>query len=271
MNWSLLDSNRELIDELFYQWVDLIQQNAHERVYHDFLREHANLFLLRSRYSYLVISKLKLGSDYEVDFAVPEEAHSVGLIWNLIEIEKPQDAPYTQDGNPSAALSRATQQIRDWKLWLREHNSLARRLFSVLGVRSERAPNFKFTIIIGTRENSAKWLDKRNQYAMENGIEIRSFDYLGDVLRERRFRNKAHLGSGNWENENPELSSRLVNPFMMALGDSDWKKLLYEPHASSPHFYASAAMYLDFYWQENKELRLKFEKCRSALSAQKWS
>ncbi|MDD5153872.1 MAG: DUF4263 domain-containing protein [Desulfovibrionales bacterium] len=229
-----------------------------EKIYHDFLKRHANLFLVDGLDSYFAISKLKLGSELEIDFGIPYEDHSRGLFWELIEIKRPQTAPYTEAGVPSAKLTEATQQIRDWKRWIRTSRSEARKLFSLWSVRSVRQPNFRYTIVIGTRKNSEKWLNERNQYAEENGVRVRSFDYLTDRVKQRVYRDKAFVGSGNWDEKHPELCVELANPFIEAFTDSQWKRLLREPDVCGPHFIANSCKKLLAHWRPNAELLSTF-------------
>lgn len=238
LNWSLLNSDSRLVDEVLRNYSELVSSELSEHAYHDFLKKHAGFFLYNGVASYMALSKIKLGSDFEIDFAVPFEGYSSGLQWLLIEIEKPQDAPYTKAGVPSAALSRATQQVRDWKVWLQEHRSLAKQMFAVWGVRPERFPNFRFQVIIGTRNNSEKFLKLRDAYSKENGVEVRSFDYLMDLAKRRPFMDSCVVGSGNWDQDNIDLRKELANPFAEALTDSQWKKILSDPNVIEPHFTA---------------------------------
>lgn len=259
MNWSLLNNDRTIVNEAIEQWQALLDGCHPERVYHDFLKRNANFFLINGLDTYFAVSKLKLGSEFEVDFAIPVEGYSKGLFWELIEIEKPQDAPYNRNGSPSASLTHATQQIRNWKRWIQESRTQTMKLFSVGKVRASRNPNFRFSIIIGTRENSERWLEERNQYSLENGIEVRSFDYLTDCLKNRYFRDRSALGSGMWQQENPGLSKKLANPFVEALTDSEWKELLRFPDAGGSHFMPSVCKSLVSLWTINCETFSKFD------------
>jgi len=270
MNWKLLDSSSEIITGIINKWQRLIDMHAKELDYHDFIKRHANLFLVDGLDSHFVISKLKLGSDYELDFAVPYDEGSRGLTWELIEIEKPQDVPYTKSGAPSMFLNRATQQIRDWKRWIQSNRSLAMRMFSTLGVRVSRLPNFTFTVIIGTRENSQRWLQERNQYADENCIQIRSYDYLTDRLKKRMYFDRTFIASAEWEQVDERLTEKLANPFLMAFTDSEWKDLINElgPHGS--HFTAAACKLLVERGNYNSDLMKKIRTLRAGVASDEY-
>lgn len=259
MKWSQLN-NHPIIEDVANEWQSLIHSHGKELIYHKYLKEHASLFLVSpSADSFFAVSKLKLGSVLELDFAVAHEGYSEGLQWELIEIEKPQDAPYNNDGTPSAALTRATQQIRDWKAWISSSREESRKLFSIWNVRPFRNPNFRFKIIIGTRNNSEKWLDKRNQYAQENNIEIRSFDSLTDALRRRVFLDMAHLYNGDWDKRNGDICIDLANPFVEAFTDSEWKSILEESGTrGDSHFTSKIAKIIIAKWRINKQLLEQF-------------
>ncbi len=184
MRWSKLQKKNPIVDSIKKEWINLLATNNTEHAYHAFIKDHAGFFLVDRINSFLSISKLKLGSSLETDFAVPSENHSMGLFWELFEIKTPQASPYNEDGFPSAILSKATQQVRDWKAWLMDNRrGEALKLFQSKGVRVARDPNFSFTIIIGNRENSLRYLDKRNALSIESGIKIRSFEYLTNKVR----------------------------------------------------------------------------------------
>ena len=225
--WSKLnDSARPVIESIASQWKELLCQEECEEKYHQFLADHAGLFFCDNYKRLVCISKLRLGADYKIDFAVAEENYSYGLCWELIEIESPHVPPYTKAGISSARLSCAIQQIQDWKRWLIDNRRDASKIFPARGIRTQKDPNFRFTIIIGNRENTDKWLEKRNQLAEELNIAIRSYDYLTDTLMSRCFLDRSALGSSEesdlWEWD----QNHLVNPFSVAFPDRAWRKFL---------------------------------------------
>ena len=74
-------------------------------------------------------------------------------------------------------------------------------------------PGVIFTIIIGRRTENSLEIEKRNQIADELKINIRSFDYLTDLLERRRFFNNACLDINGelW------LENQIENPFYKAI------------------------------------------------------
>src|SRR5260370_7432208 len=57
-------------------------------------------------------SKIRLGSEYEMDF-VCFDTGSYGPEWRLIEIEGPNKRLFTKSDDPSPHLSHPTQQVSD--------------------------------------------------------------------------------------------------------------------------------------------------------------
>lgn len=262
LDWSNLGMGAQhpLIKTIRDKWQLLLDRHASETECHLFLKKHANLFLVDGLNTHIAVSKLKLGSSLELDFAVPEDKHSYGLFWELIELKSPSTAPYTKNGNPSATLTAATQQIRDWKQWIISSRSEAKKIFSLWQVRTQRQPNFKYTIIIGTRENSARWIDKRNNYAIENNISIRSYDYLTERLSKRPFFRETFIGSSEWRENSIDDKQELANPFVEAFTDSNWKKLLQEPDVFCPHFISQSCKQIIKHRTVNQSLISSFEK-----------
>lgn len=255
IDWSLITQDCIPIRDLIAKWEVMLSQRLTETQYHNFIRRHANLFLVDGMSSHFSVSKMKLGSELELDFAVPNDQRSRGLFWTLIEIKRPHDSLFSSDGTPSKHLNRALQQVRDWRRWLRENRDATRRLFAVWGVRTQLEPNFRFQIIIGRRDQDERWFSHRNQIADEQNVEIRSFDYLTDRLRGRVFRREAFLADGSWDRENPDLACQLANPFVESFTDSLWKRFLREPaSASGSHFTSSFASALVHHRTLNRSL-----------------
>jgi hypothetical protein len=108
----------------------LLDSQAPEERVHQFLAQHTYFFndFLRLYSATVVYSKVKLGSQHETDFAWFDSASS-GPDWCLVELEGPAYPMFTKSGEPSARLSHAIQQVRDWNTWIHRHLDYARRLF----------------------------------------------------------------------------------------------------------------------------------------------
>lgn len=213
------------------RWNALLQrQNLHERFYHDFIARNAHTFFPMLMDSIQVLSKIRLGADLITDLVLVRDEASMGLSYLLIEIEPPWITPFTKEGIASARLTRAIHQTLDWKRWLEEHRSEARKLFPSFLHYADPKTLFKFCIIIGTRENTRPWLDKRNHLAETLGISIRSFDWLTGCLHARRnFSPIAdeYLGGGAEEDAlPPEIKNALANPFVRAMSDPEWREFI---------------------------------------------
>lgn len=131
----------------------LLDKNVPEARVHEFLATHTYFFngALRLFGFSPVYSKTKLGCDYEVDFAWLDSS-SFGPDWHLVEIEAPSTRLFTKGGNPTAELTHAVQQLRDWHSWLHDHLEYARRLmpqieyplcYIFMGRRKELTPALK--------------------------------------------------------------------------------------------------------------------------------
>ena len=92
-----------------------------------------------------------------------------------------------------------------------------------------------FTIIIGRRTENTLEIEKRNQIAGELKINIRSFDYLTDLLERRRFFNDACLDI----NSGLCLENQIENPFYKAINDSKWRKFC-SSKFNWTHFYKNS-------------------------------
>src|SRR5690554_8201463 len=101
---SLHTKNAHIIADIKRQWMDLLEKELPERMYHNYLKEHAGFFFAKWR-TYCVISKLKLGSEFETDFVTVSDHSSNGTFYEIIEIEKPQSKLFTKDGIPSRDLN----------------------------------------------------------------------------------------------------------------------------------------------------------------------
>ncbi|MCB9034241.1 MAG: DUF4263 domain-containing protein [Chitinophagales bacterium] len=231
-NWISLESeNSIIVRNILSKWEKLLDEELLEKEYHQFLKEHTGFFF--SDYNcYLSISKLKLSSELETDFVNIKDQRSNGLIYEFIEIEKPQSKLFNKNGLPSKDFNSAIQQIRDWKRFLIDNKSWFKKFLPTYSTRILNNSCIKFLIIIGRRAYNESEIEKRNQIADELGIEIRSFDYLTDLLRKRKFYNQANLDS----EKGVLVENQIENPFHKAITDSEWKKFCSKKF-SYTHFY----------------------------------
>jgi hypothetical protein len=122
-----------------------------------------------------IIPKHKLGSEFEVDYALEKFN---GLI-DLMEIESSNLSIFTKQGNPSSYLVHAEQQVIDWLDWIEKNNAYAR-----IGLEGLLSP--KGFVIIGRSssltEKTKASLIRRNK-AFNGNITILTYD---DVLRKAK-------------------------------------------------------------------------------------
>jgi hypothetical protein len=258
--WSRLSGPaRVLIDDVNKRWSQLVQRPAiREQVVHRYLETHAHLFFRDDFNFCTVVSKLRFGAEHVCDFMVVYDQWSNGIEYLLIEIERPDTPPFTKEGIASARLSRAIQQVLSWKTWLTEHPAEARKLFPSALPRMEGRAAFSYAIVIGTRENSKEWLERRNALAESLGIAIRSFDSLSSRLKNRiRFDDFSSVGD---EKHFFDLHkrNRLACPFLKALSDTSWRQLLGKARANDHfmHQYGEELLRL----REENELARRFRR-----------
>ncbi|MCG6195540.1 DUF4263 domain-containing protein [Leptospira sp. FAT2] len=226
--WSLLNSDKKILKKIKAEWNEhLKNKKLTEHDYHKFLSEHAGIILAPDDFSYMVLSKIKLADDYEVDFVTIEDMRSNGMCYNLIEIESPHSPPFTKAGKPSDRLTTALQQIDDWRFWIKENREKFKRLFPNEAYKVFKGHlNYSFTIYIGNRENSEPFLEKRNELAYERNVSIRSFDSLGDYIESNRFSDLAPDYAAEMTEFSDEIRNQLASPFFKATTHSKWKIFL---------------------------------------------
>ncbi len=240
-NWDDL-KNSKTLEQIRKDWQKLLlDETKNENAYHSFIASNPYFFISFIE-SYLAISKLKLGSEYESDFVVVHEGYSDGTIYEFIEIESPHTKLFDSKGKPTAKFNAALQQIMDWKRFLIEEKSFFRKFLPTTTTKVIGKSRLRFKIIIGRRTDNKEELEKRRQYSDTNDIEIMSFDRLTDILMMRKgFNNEPSIFSGQMHFlDDPEKKNRLANPFFECVNDSTWKKICKAGHET--HFHTN---YLD--------------------------
>lgn len=246
-NWYNLKNNESnIVSNLMIEWNRLLSENHKEAVYQTFLTENANFFL-SNPYTFAILSKLKLGSEYETDFVIIKDGFSNGTIYEFIEIEKPSSKLFTSKGVPSADFNAALQQIRDWKSFLCKNKHYFSKFLPTNSTRVIHNSNLKFTIIIGRREESQSVIEKRMDIAHELGIEIRSFDYLTDNVKNHIFLDRYSSDYNRMSNGN-----KIISPFNRAITDSEWKQICRDERINRLHLFEHFSDTIVKYLHPNK-------------------
>lgn len=225
-DWSKFRESEIYLD-ILYRWKTLLKNSSlKEKDYHQFLQNYPSLFF-SGLDSYLVISRLKFGSDFETDFIVVNEGYSDGTKYELIEIESPHTKLFNSKGIPTEKFNSALQQIRDWKRWLIDNRNQFRSIFPTQNTKVIKDSKLKFRIIIGSRENESQIdLEKRKQISDEYNIEIQSFERLTDfALRKEYFYPYSSIMSAQMDDVSLEKKNALANPFARCISDSEWRKI----------------------------------------------
>ncbi len=117
-----------------------------------------------------VVPKHRLGTEYEMDYALE---HATGLV-DLVEIEASTHRLFTKKGDPRQALIHAEQQVLDWLDWLERHGMYARENLPGL------VQPVGYVVIgrsIDLSEEDRKRLRRRNSFFRGN-IRILTYDDL---------------------------------------------------------------------------------------------
>jgi len=124
-----------------------------------------------------VFPRPRLGSEHIPDFMVCGQ-DSAGPYWHLIELESPTRSVLRNDGQPRAAFTHASQQISDWRVWLRKHGQYAQSELGYTGLDDE----FQGIIIMGRRSHLRTEHRERYRELSRGGLEVMSYDRLSEQV-----------------------------------------------------------------------------------------
>ncbi len=106
------------------EYLTLIDSRPSEEEVRTFIATHLYFWNGLVRAGSNVYTKVRLGSDYEIDFVWMDPSSS-GAVWHLAEIEGPAQKLFTRAEEPSQRLSHAMTQVRDWQNWIVRHGEYA--------------------------------------------------------------------------------------------------------------------------------------------------
>lgn len=169
-----IEPHREALRQALREW-----DTEHDL--QSFLEDHPELLIhhLGGGHGRYVIPQRRLGAEYEPDFLIGE-AHSFGFEWEAVELERPDDSLFTDEGDPTAELRHAIRQIHDWREWLRRNINYARRPPGEDGLGlTEIDGVLPGLILIGRRDAVDPSTDNyRRRILEENRIEVHTWDFL---------------------------------------------------------------------------------------------
>ena len=152
----------------------LAQSPIRESALQTYLRTHRILLDPLARN---VHSARRLGAEYVTDFVIETYDGS----FKRVEIEKPTNRLYLQNGDPSSALTHAEQQVLDWQGWVRRNLAYIRyeqnfmmndpEGLVIIGLRSQMSPD------------DAQRLAERN-LSRRGRLSVITFDDLSSRLRQ---------------------------------------------------------------------------------------
>lgn len=145
-----------------------------------------------------IFAEVPFGQEYRCDFAWLND-NSDGPEWVIVEIEKPKVRLFNKNGDPSAELNHAIEQVKSWKRYFEQYPDRKREIFGCV-------LRFRFVVVIGTREDwqekhAAQWRAFFNKD--EKNIEIRTMDVFWRVL---------NIAKNASESERTTLSFFMENP-----------------------------------------------------------
>jgi Domain of unknown function (DUF4263) len=117
----IAESTIRITKQLIHRFSILIEELHSEQEYQQFLTEHP---VLIDPLASEVIPKQRLGIEYVTDFVV--RRHDRRYI--LVEIEKPQDRLFNENGDFSARFTHAIGQVLDFQQWVDSNIAYAKRL-----------------------------------------------------------------------------------------------------------------------------------------------
>lgn len=235
--WILLNGS-PVFHRIREHWKAMLNDaSLSEEAYQAFLADNAGFFFPLSTMwaEQVVTAKLQLANNHVTDFVVACNNRSGGFQYTFIELESPHTPPFIKAGSPSARLNTAVQQVHDWQRWLEQNRSMAKKLFPSKQFIVADDPNFKFLIIIGRRDNTEDFLAQRNYYSQKLGIEIRSFDYLTDVMNLKRFESFTWISHDLRATISEVENNTFSNPFFRAYTDAEWRSIVNSAKLSISH------------------------------------
>ncbi|WP_020521675.1 Shedu anti-phage system protein SduA domain-containing protein [Catelliglobosispora koreensis] len=140
-----------------------------------------------------VIPETRLGAEFRADFLIAR-LDSRGVRWTLVELESPRARLFTKDRRPRKELAKGLNQILEWRAWLNDNRSYARRGGRTgLGLYDIDGEACSGLVLIG-RGNDRTETDREllQRHEFRNNVQIHSYDWIVREAQQRMTFRKEH-------------------------------------------------------------------------------
>jgi len=164
---------------------DTVERSDDERPIQQLIEERPQLLttLIGGKWRYCIPQK-RLGGEFVPDFVIGS-VDSLGVHWTLVELETPASGIYIQRGDRfDSSTHKGLSQILDWRTWLANNLSYAKRRRSENGLGLfDIRPKPPALVLVGRRRLMPGTRDaQRHEHRESAQIEIHTYDWLLDQL-----------------------------------------------------------------------------------------
>ena len=204
--WKVAD---EVTDVALAALRDALDAAVHEDVLQAVIERFPELLgaLMLGTHGTFVVPQKNLGGEYVPDFLVGGVT-SLGFRWLLVELESPSAPMRIKDGQGSQQLRKGINQIKDWRNWITENLSTARkpRTSHGLGLPGIK-PNSDGLVLISRDDHQSRSNAMRNTHDWESHIQVHSYDWLLRTVA-NRLHNPFHYEFGTMAQETLDAEMR---------------------------------------------------------------
>jgi len=183
------------------------------------LKENSFLFqeLVERQFSVQPIFHEVAIGNYKCDFAWLND-RSDGPEWVLVEIEKPNLRLFKKNGEPTAKLHHACEQVHSWIRYFSEYPNEKKRIFGAVA-------RFRYIMVCGSRQEwetdaALKWRIYNNS---NSEIDIRTSEIFKDALNAYRLKPDTFWSYHN--NPTTQMPSKLISYWTNYKYFDFWRRL----------------------------------------------
>ncbi|MBA7502496.1 hypothetical protein ES706_01086 [subsurface metagenome] len=180
------------------KWNKLLSSSTDEREFQKFLEQHPSLLpgafgrlggSGHTPFPSAVITKPLLpGIRTQVPDFLWIATDSDTTYPTLIELESPAKLWFTRNGQPSAKLTKARNQLNDWKVWFSENKSTFKESYHLPSILRRRFLRPHYVLVYGRREEASRTenITKKRSQLKRADEDLMTYDRLAP---DRKYRN----------------------------------------------------------------------------------